>query len=165
MWTPSAGRRQPLELIGFDTCLMATVDVAAIFSDTSRNIWWPPRKPSPPTAGCYSQLGGRAWHRTRAMDGARLGRDHLRQRTMAGCEAVGTQDNTTLSLTDLSKADDRCWRPTRPSAQEALAAACGPTPPSSRSLRARRRPERKLRRQHPGAGLHQHGGPRPSWPG
>ena len=37
VWTPSADE-QPLELIGFDTCLMATVDVAYTFSDIAKYL-------------------------------------------------------------------------------------------------------------------------------
>ena len=37
VWNPSM-EKQPLELIGFDTCLMATVDVAYTFADLAHYL-------------------------------------------------------------------------------------------------------------------------------
>lgn len=89
-----------LELVGFDTCLMATVDVAAVFQNFAKylvaseevepgNGWL--------YSGWLSELAANP-----AMDGDDLG-IAIASTYYAGCEAVGTQDNTTLSVTDLTK--------------------------------------------------------------
>ena len=99
VWTPSADE-QPLELIGFDTCLMATVDVAYTFSDIAKYLV-ASEETEPANGWYYSQWVG-ALAEDPTMDGAQLG-EIICDAYMAGCEAVGTQDNTTLSVTDLSK--------------------------------------------------------------
>lgn len=99
VWTPSADR-QPLELVGFDTCLMATVDVANTFSDIARYLVVS-EETEPANGWYYSQWVG-ALAQKPTMDGAALGKI-ICDAYYSGCEAVGTQDNTTLSLTDLSK--------------------------------------------------------------
>ena len=99
VWTPSADE-QPLELIGFDTCLMATVDVAYTFSDIAKYLV-ASEETEPANGWYYSQWVG-ALAQDPTMDGAQLG-EIICDAYMAGCEAVGTQDNTTLSVTDLSK--------------------------------------------------------------
>ena len=99
VWTPSADE-QPLELIGFDTCLMATVDVAYTFSDIAKYLV-ASEETEPANGWYYSQWVG-TLAEDPTMDGAQLG-EIICDAYMAGCEAVGTQDNTTLSVTDLSK--------------------------------------------------------------
>ena len=99
VWTPSADR-QPLELVGFDTCLMATVDVANTFSDIAHYLV-ASEETEPANGWYYSQWVG-ALAQKPTMDGAALGKI-ICDAYYSGCEAVGTQDNTTLSLTDLSK--------------------------------------------------------------
>ena len=89
-----------LELIGFDTCLMATVDVAAVFQNFAKYLV-ASEEVEPANGWLYSSwLGALAEDPT--MDGARLGRA-ICDSYYEGCEAVGTQDQTTLSLTDLRK--------------------------------------------------------------
>lgn len=99
VWEPSADS-QPLELIGFDTCLMATVDVAATFSTLARYMV-ASEETEPANGWYYSQWVGALAENT-DMDGAALG-EIICDAYYAGCEEVGTQDNTTLSVTDLSK--------------------------------------------------------------
>ena len=99
VWTPST-EEQPLELIGFDTCLMATVDVAYTFCDIAKYLV-ASEETEPANGWYYSQWVGALAGDT-SMDGAQLGAV-ICDAYMAGCEAVGTQDNTTLSVTDLSK--------------------------------------------------------------
>ena len=149
-----------LELIGFDTCLMATVDVAAVFQNFAKYLV-ASEEVEPANGWLYSGWLGRLGRATPAMDGARLGRA-ICDSYYEGCEAVGTQDQTTLSLTDLTKADTAAGglRDLRSGG----AGGRGGGPRLLRGAGPRRRPERELRRQHPGAGLHQHGGPGPSGP-
>ena len=97
---PADTANPALELVGFDTCLMATVDVAAVFQNFAKylvaseevepgNGWL--------YSGWLSELAANP-----AMDGDDLG-IAIASTYYAGCEAVGTQDNTTLSVTDLTK--------------------------------------------------------------
>lgn len=99
VWEPS-GDNQPLELIGFDTCLMATVDVAYTFSDIAHYLVGS-EETEPANGWYYSQWVG-ALAENSSMDGAALGKV-ICDSYYAGCEEAGTQDNTTLSLTDLTK--------------------------------------------------------------
>ena len=98
--------KPPVELIGFDTCLMATVDVAAAFSDIGRYLV--ASEETEPANGWYYSEWVKALAENPQMDGAELGKI-ICDTYYAGCEAVGTQDNTTLSVTDLSKSN-RFWR-------------------------------------------------------
>lgn len=90
----------PIELIGFDTCLMATVDVAAAFSDIGRYLV--ASEETEPANGWYYSHWVKALAENPDMDGAKLGKV-ICDTYYEGCEAVGTQDNATLSVTDLSK--------------------------------------------------------------
>lgn len=119
VWEPSA-ENQPLELVGFDTCLMATVDVAYTFSDLAHYLV-ASEETEPANGWYYSQWVG-ALAQDTSMDGAELGRV-ICDAYYAGCEEVGTQDNTTLSLTDLSKVGP-LLEAYEAFGAEALAAAC-----------------------------------------
>jgi hypothetical protein len=119
VWEPSADN-QPLELIGFDTCLMATVDVAYTFSDLAHYLV-ASEETEPANGWYYSQWVG-ALAENPDMDGAALGKI-ICDAYYAGCEEVGTQDNTTLSLTDLSKVGP-LLEAYDTFGTEALAAAC-----------------------------------------
>ncbi|MDE7299697.1 MAG: hypothetical protein K2N94_12880 [Lachnospiraceae bacterium] len=99
VWEPSL-ENQPLELIGFDTCLMATVDVANTFSSLAR--YMVASQECEPANGWYYSHWVGALAENPGMDGAALGRI-ICDSYYEGCEVIGTQDNTTLSLTDLSK--------------------------------------------------------------
>ena len=90
----------PLELIGFDTCLMATVDVAYTFCDIAHYLV-ASEETEPANGWYYSEWVG-ALAEDPSMDGAELGKA-ICDAYYAGCEEVGTQNNTTLSLTDLTK--------------------------------------------------------------
>lgn len=119
VWDPSE-ENQPLELIGFDTCLMATVDVAYTFSDIAHYLV-ASEETEPANGWYYSQWVG-ALAENPAMDGEELGKV-ICDAYYAGCEEVGTQDNTTLSLTDLSKIGP-LLEAYETFGAEALAAAC-----------------------------------------
>lgn len=92
--------KQPLELIGFDTCLMATVDVAYTFADLAHYLV-ASEETEPANGWYYSQWVG-TLAQNPSMNGEELGKV-ICDAYYAGCEEVGTQDNTTLSLTDLTK--------------------------------------------------------------
>lgn len=89
-----------LELVGFDTCLMATVDVASVFQNFARYLV-ASEEVEPGNGWLYS-----GWLRqladNPAMNGEELGIS-ICDTYYEGCEAVGTQDQTTLSVTDLTK--------------------------------------------------------------
>ena len=119
VWNPSI-EKQPLELIGFDTCLMATVDVAYTFSDLAHYLV-ASEETEPANGWYYSQWVG-ALAQNPSMNGEELGKV-ICDAYYAGCEEVGTQDNTTLSLTDLTKVQPLLDAYDTFGA-EALAAAC-----------------------------------------
>ena len=90
----------PLELVGFDTCLMATVDVVDTFVGTARYLV-ASEEVEPGNGWNYTGWAG-ALAEDPTMDGAALGRI-ICDTYYAGCEAVGTQNKATLSLTDLTR--------------------------------------------------------------
>lgn len=97
---PADQENPALELVGFDTCLMATVDVAAVFQNFSKYLV--ASEEIEPGNGWYytGWLGELAANP--AMEGDDLG-IAICNSYYEGCEAVGTQDQTTLSVTDLSR--------------------------------------------------------------
>ena len=136
VWTPSADD-QPLELIGFVTCLMAKVVVAYTFSDLALYLV-ASEEPEPANGWYYSQWVG-ALAEDPSMDGAQLG-EVICDAYMAGCEEVGTQDNTTLSVTDLSKVG-ALLQAYETFGAEALSAACTDPAFFSQFARAAQRSE------------------------
>lgn len=90
----------PLELIGFDTCLMATIDVAATFSGIAEYLV-ASEELEPANGWQYSQWIG-ALAADPGMDGAALGKV-ICDSYYAGCEEIGTEKDITLSVTDLTK--------------------------------------------------------------
>ncbi len=90
----------PLELVGFDTCLMATVDVVDTFVGTARYLV-ASEEVEPGNGWNYTGWAG-ALAEDPTMDGAALGRI-ICDTYYAGCEAVDTQNKATLSLTDLTR--------------------------------------------------------------
>lgn len=96
-----ADRENPaLELVGFDTCLMATIDVAATFQNFSKYLV-ASEELEPGNGWLYSGWMG-ALAANPAMDGKELGRA-ICDTYYEGCEEVGTEAQTTLSVTDLTK--------------------------------------------------------------
>lgn len=91
-----------LELVGFDTCLMSTVDVAAVFQNFSKYLV-ASEEVEPGNGWLYS-----GWLSTLAsdpsIDGKELGIS-ICDSYYEGCEAVGTEEQTTLALTDLTRLD------------------------------------------------------------
>lgn len=97
---PADKENPALELVGFDTCLMATVDVAAVFQNFSRYL-----------VASEEEEPGNGWYYTGwlgelaenpAMEGDDLG-IAICNSFYEGCEAVGTEERTTLSVTDLTR--------------------------------------------------------------
>lgn len=94
---------QPIDIIGFDTCLMATIDTAYTFSDLAKYMVaseeWEP---------CNG------WYYTGIMEELAYNPDiDPRDLSVAicdwyveGCEMEWTEDDITLSVTDLSKVND-----------------------------------------------------------
>lgn len=110
----------PLELVGFDTCLMATVDVAGTFAGTARYLV-ASEEVEPANGWDYTGWLG-ALAADPAMDGATLGKV-ICDAYYAGCQAVGTHSNATLSLTDLTRTGP-LLEAYEAFGAEALAAAC-----------------------------------------
>lgn len=118
-WDLSA-ENQPLELIGFDTCLMATVDVAKTFSDIGKYLV-ASEEVEPGNGWLYS-----GWMKALAnnsgIDGTQLGKA-ICDSYYEGCEQAGTADNVTLSVTDLSAAGE-LFTAYEAFGAEALSSAC-----------------------------------------
>ena len=89
-----------LDLVGFDTCLMGTVDVASVFRSFAKYLV-ASEEVEPGNGWLYSGWLGALAQNT-GMDGKDLG-TAICDSYYEGCEAAGTQDQVTLSLTDLSK--------------------------------------------------------------
>lgn len=97
---PADAENPALELIGFDTCLMATVDVASVFQNFAHYLV-ASEEVEPGNGWLYSGwLGELASNPD--MTGDELG-TAICDTYYEGCEAVGTQDQTTLSVTDLTQ--------------------------------------------------------------
>ena len=118
VWEPDT-EDPPLELVGFDTCLMATVDVASTFQNFAKYLV-ASEEVEPGNGWLYSGWLGALAENT-DMDGAALG-TAICDTYYQGCEAVGTQDQTTLSVTDLSRLEP-LLEAYESFGQEALAAA------------------------------------------
>lgn len=110
----------PLELVGFDTCLMAAVDVAGTFAGTAHYLV-ASEEVEPANGWDYTGWLG-ALAADPAMDGAALG-EVICDAYYAGCQAVGTHSNATLSLTDLTRTGP-LLEAYEAFGAEALAAAC-----------------------------------------
>lgn len=91
---------QPFDLIGFDTCLMATVDVASTFSDIGKYLV--ASEETEPSNGWNYTDWAAALGAKPVMEASELGKV-ICDTYQSGCELVGTQDNITLSLINLSK--------------------------------------------------------------
>ena len=92
----------PFDIIGFDACLMATIDVASTFSDIGRYLV--ASEELEPGNGWYYTDWLQALANDPDMDGEQLG-IAICDAYMKGCELAGTAEEITLSVTDLSKID------------------------------------------------------------
>ena len=92
--------KPPFDLIGFDTCLMATLDVAHTFSSIGKYLV--ASQETEPANGWFYTGWADALGKKPQMDGLELGKV-ICDTYMKGCELVGTADNTTLSVVNLAK--------------------------------------------------------------
>lgn len=91
---------QPIDIIGFDTCLMATIDTAYIFSDLAKYLV-ASEDLEPGNGWLYSGwLGELGMNPT--MDPLELS-IVICDTFVEGCEIEGTESDITLSVTNLSK--------------------------------------------------------------
>ncbi len=88
------------ELVGFDTCLMATIDVADTF-DEYANYMVASEELEPGCGWSYDRFF-QALADDPSMNGAELGKI-ICDSFYAGCEDIEQEDGITLSVTDLSK--------------------------------------------------------------
>ncbi len=93
-------QNQPVDIIGFDTCLMATLDVAYTFSDIGKYLV-ASQEVEPGNGWYYSGWMGMIAENPaiKPLDLATVICDTY----VEGCKEAGTEDNITLSVTDLSK--------------------------------------------------------------
>jgi hypothetical protein len=99
---PLSSSQPPLELLGFDTCLMASIDTAFTVRDIARYLV-ASEEQEPGVGWNYTGLFSGLAKNTR-MNGADLGRiicDSYKE----ACTAEGMADDITLSVTDLRKID------------------------------------------------------------
>ncbi len=96
------GNSQPLEVVGFDTCLMATIDNAYMLSPFARYLV--ASEELEPGNGWYYTGWLGALGKNPGMNGEQLGKV-ICDSYVEGCEMVGTADEITLSVIDLSKID------------------------------------------------------------
>lgn len=97
---PADTEHPALELVGFDTCLMATIDVAAVYQNFAKYLV-ASEELEPANGWNYSGWLS-ALAENPSMDGEDLG-VVMCNTYYEGCELYGTQDQATLSLTDLTK--------------------------------------------------------------
>lgn len=90
----------PIDIVGFDTCLMATIDVAYTFCDVANYLV--ASEELEPGNGWYYTGWLQALSDDPAMGGAQLGRV-ICDTYVEGCEMAWTEDEITLSVTDLTK--------------------------------------------------------------
>ena len=92
--------KPPFDLMGFDTCLMATLDVANTFSSIGKYLV--ASQETEPANGWFYTGWAEALSKNPEMDGLELGKI-ICDTYIEGCELVGTADNTTLSVVNLAK--------------------------------------------------------------
>ncbi len=88
-------------MVGFDCCLMATIDTAFYFSDIAR--YMVASEEVEPGNGWYYTGWLQALAQNPEMDGAQLGRI-ICDTYVEGCEMVGTEEQITMSTIDLQQA-------------------------------------------------------------
>ena len=92
--------KPPFEAIGFDACLMATIDTAYTFSDIAKYMI--ASEESEPGCGWNYTGWAQALADNPGMDGALLGKS-ICDSYISGCEEYYVDYESTLSVTDLTK--------------------------------------------------------------
>ena len=92
----------PLEFVGFDACLMATVDTAYTFNDIAKYMI--ASEETEPGYGWSYDGWLSALAENPSMDGAQVGR-YICDTYQEACDYMGEGDEITLSVVDLSKTD------------------------------------------------------------
>ena len=90
----------PVDVVGFDTCLMATIDTAYTFCDIARYLV--ASEETEPGCGWYYTGWLKALSDNPGMDGAELGKA-ICDAFEKGCQDEEVADEITLSVTDLSR--------------------------------------------------------------
>ncbi|MBR3570577.1 MAG: hypothetical protein IKN96_07260 [Oscillibacter sp.] len=90
----------PIDVVGFDTCLMATIDTAYTFCDIAKYLV--ASEESEPGCGWYYSGWLKALSENPGMGGAELGKV-ICDAFAEGCKIDGVDDEITLSVTDLSR--------------------------------------------------------------
>ena len=93
----------PIDIIGFDTCLMATIDTAYTFCDVAKYLV--ASEESEPGCGWYYKGWLKALSDNPGMDGAALGKA-ICDSFAEGCKIDEVDEEITLSVTDLSRIGD-----------------------------------------------------------
>ena len=117
---PPSEKKPPLELIGFDACLMATIETAHTFQGIAKYMV----ASEETVPGCGWEYSGllRALAEEPRLNGAMLGKA-ICETYASGCEAADAADKITLSCVDLTRIEPllAAWHNV---GVEALAAAC-----------------------------------------
>lgn len=98
----SSGEEPPFDIIGFDACLMATIDVADTFKDYGK--YMVASEELEPGCGWYYTGWIQALADKPGMGGESLGKA-ICDAYMEGCRLEGEDEDITLSVTDLSRID------------------------------------------------------------
>lgn len=95
-------KSKPLEIIGFDACLMATVDTAGVCAPFAN--YMVASQETEPSCGWEYQGFFSELVKNPAMDGAELGRI-ICDTYLQGCKDISRDKNATLSVVDLAKTE------------------------------------------------------------
>ena len=118
--SPVSEENPPFEMVGFDACLMATVDTAYTLCDVSRYLVG--SEEVEPGGGWFYEGWLSALAENPGMDGAQLG-TVICDTYAEQCDIDGVSDEITLSVTDLTKSGP-LFEAYEAIGKEALAAAC-----------------------------------------
>lgn len=97
---PLSEEAPPIDVVGFDACLMGTIDTAHAFMDVSRYLV-ASEEMEPGDGWSYTDWL-KALGRNPGMDGAQLGQE-ICDSYIKGCKWYGVEDEVTLSVVDLSR--------------------------------------------------------------
>ncbi len=93
-------QKSPLDIVGFDACLMATIDTAGMLADVAR--YMVASQENEPACGWSYDKWVQALGSYPEMDGAQLGAV-ICDSYIQGCEQLNIHSEATMSVTDLQK--------------------------------------------------------------